>query len=137
MCKLFTNPVSVADFCAEAALLKLTSFVGNMFALECICWISITYSCHALNSYHARATSVLTAHKCTRQCDTAQHFLSMHSAANKRPVVILDYVQVVSQNLQLLKPDLDIEPVDIVLLHLQCRIVFEEDEPCCVLHVVV
>ena len=71
----------------------------------------------------------------------AQHFLSMYSVVILWCVVVLDEARVVSWNLQLLNPDLDVEPVEIVLLHLQLKIretrAFEEDEPSCVLHVVV
>ena len=122
----------MADFFAEATSSEFTSFASNMFAPEKVFWVSMKRS---LNSCHARSASVLTAHKRTRQRGSAQHFLSMDSVVNERPVVVLDDAQVVSRNPQLLQPDLDVEPAEIVLLHLQRRIVFEEDKPSCVLHV--
>ena len=133
-CKLCTNPAGVADFFAEAASSEFMSFVGSMLALECVLWISVKRS---LNNCHARSASVLTAHKCTRQRGAAQHFLSMDSIVNERPVVVLDNAQVISQNLQLLNPDLDIEPVEIVLLQVLHRAVPKEDEPSPVLLIIV
>ena len=61
----------------------------------------------------------------------------MDSIANKRPVVVLDDARVFSRNLQLLNPDLDVEPVEIVPIQVLRRAVLEEDEPSCVLLVVV
>ena len=133
LCSLFTIFDGVADFVAEAASSEFTSFVGNVLALERVLWISMK----SLNNCHARSASVLTAHKRTRQRGAAQHFLSMDSIVNERPVVVLDDARVVSRNLQLLNPDLDIEPVEIVLLQVLCRAVPEEGEPSCVLHIVV
>ena len=130
LCSLFTILDGVADFVAEGASSEFTSFVGNVLALERVLWISVKRS---LNNCHARSASVLTAHKRTRQCGLAQHFLSMDSIVNERPVVVLDDARVVSRNLQLLNPDLDVEPVEIVLLQVLHRAVPEEDEPSCVL----
>ena len=61
----------------------------------------------------------------------------MDSIVNERPVVVLDDARVVSRNLQLLNPDLDVEPVEIVLLQVLRRAVPEEDEPSPVLLIIV
>ena len=89
----------------------------------------------ASNSCHARFASVLTACERTRQRGLAQHFLSMYSVVELWCVVVivvLDYARVVSRD-----PDLDMEPIEMVLLQVQRRRALEDEEPSRILHVVV
>ena len=69
----------------------------------------------------------------------AQYFVSVHSVVREWVVIVLDVARVVSLNLQLCNPDLDVEPFEISLLQLvsRCGHVIKEEEPFIVLHGVV